>query len=248
MTDHLRVLGYQVAYEAAALDVEVKRVSTLALSNAVDCIVLPAIAVAERARRTGGSLHPFTETLIAMAREADCVVIATTVSPGEGPTVLAVDADGPVLQHREYDFNSPSDAKMPTPPLPIVRIQDTLVGLMVGRERSLFEASRLLTLAGASLVVTSDAVPASLIGPWRAELIALAANCGVYVLGVNSSGMLGGGSLLVDPLGIVVDEAGSQSAPITGTVSAGAIAEARLRYFVLRDLRPELLDELLAVM
>jgi predicted amidohydrolase len=78
---------------------------------------------------------------------------------------------------------------------------------------------------------------------WRALLRARAIENQAYVLGVNRVGAAKdlphvGGSVLHDPLGATVVDAGAQEAVVVGEVDAGTVAEVRARFPFLADRRP----------
>lgn len=79
---------------------------------------------------------------------------------------------------------------------------------------------------------------------WRTLLRARAIENQAYVAGVNRVGDGGklhyaGDSALIDPLGETLAEAGDSEAVLVGEISADRVREARERFPVLGDVRPE---------
>jgi len=78
----------------------------------------------------------------------------------------------------------------------------------------------------------------------------MASNNGVYVVGVNSTGEADGkpqfgNSLIIDPLGATIAKLVEEEGLVIGDVSLEFVTESRLRYFITRDYRPELIEELI---
>jgi predicted amidohydrolase len=85
--------------------------------------------------------------------------------------------------------------------------------------------------------------PAARAAHWRALLVARAIENQAWVLGVNRVGPSGdglahaGGSIVVDPLGEVVAEAGADPTVLTATLDAARVGEVRARFPFLADRR-----------
>ena len=113
------------------------------------------------------------------------------------------------------------------------------------------EASRTLALAGAEILVmpisfSTYADPAQRASIWEVPLRARAYENGVYVLACNRVGIEGprhhlGRSMVVDPRGMIVSEAGTEQPELlVAEVDLDAIAVQRKRFPWWRDRRPEL--------
>ncbi len=80
---------------------------------------------------------------------------------------------------------------------------------------------------------------------WRALLIARAIENQVFIVACNAAGesggtVYGGHSMIVDPWGKVIIEAGEEPQLVTAEIELDTIKEARERLPVLRDTRPEI--------
>lgn len=106
------------------------------------------------------------------------------------------------------------------------------------------ELIRSLALSGAQMLIVPAHWPKARIGHWRALLIARAIENQMYVLGCNRSGTsdgteYAGHSLIIDPLGELIAEAGEGEEILTATLSPGLVKEVRSRIPVFRDRRPD---------
>lgn len=104
------------------------------------------------------------------------------------------------------------------------------------------EMFRLLTDAGAELFVLCSAWPERRIEHWRVLCRARAVESQVFVLAANSAGThngvtLGGRSVIVDPWGVVVAEAGTGEEVLRAEIDPAQVAETRKALPVLRDQR-----------
>ncbi len=104
------------------------------------------------------------------------------------------------------------------------------------------EMFRLLTDAGAELFVLCSAWPERRIEHWRVLARARAIESQVFVLAANCVGThkgvtLGGRSVVVDPWGAVLAEAGSQEEVLRADIDPAVVAETRKVLPVLRDQR-----------
>lgn len=129
---------------------------------------------------------------------------------------------------------------------------DLRFGICMSQDRHFFEIPRALALKGAGLIFVSASTPRvpGGIEVWRAQLIAMALNNAVYVMGVNSTGSRDGRdqfgrSTLVDPFGQIAAEIGEEEGVVTGDVSPELVEKSRLTYFLMRDLRRDVLEDLL---
>ncbi len=127
---------------------------------------------------------------------------------------------------RESDWLVPGEVERPA----VVDVDGVSVGLQTCYDLRFPEVTRRLVDAGAQLVV----VPAQWArGPlkehhWRTLATARAIENTVYVAAVGQTPPLGvGGSILVDPMGVVVAGAGEQSDAVIGRVSTARLAEIR---------------------
>jgi predicted amidohydrolase len=101
-----------------------------------------------------------------------------------------------------------------------------------------------LAAGGTELFVVVANWPEARRDHWRTLLRARAIENLAYVAGVNRVGDGGklhysGDSALIDPWGETILEAGDSEAVLVGEVSASRVREARERFPVLADVRPE---------
>ena len=130
-------------------------------------------------------------------------------------------------------------------------VAGTRIGVQICNDRLYPEASRALALAGAELIAmpiafSTYADPAQRSSIWEIPLRARAYENGVYVLACNRVGTEGprhhlGRSMVVDPRGMIVAEAGTDGPQLlTAEVDLDAVAAARKKFPWWRDRRPDL--------
>lgn len=111
------------------------------------------------------------------------------------------------------------------------------------------ELFRRYTLEDARIIVIPAEWPLERIEHWRALLIARAIENQVYIVATNAVGEtggteFGGHSMIVDPWGRVVVEAGEEPFLVTAEIELDRIDEARKRLPALLDRRPETYESL----
>ncbi len=114
------------------------------------------------------------------------------------------------------------------------------------------ELFRLLVDRGAEILVIPAGWPARRVAHWRLLLQARAVECQAYVLGCATAGehcevRMSGHSMVVDPWGEIVAEAGEDEEVLTVEIDPARVAEVRRDFPVLRDRRlglpaPQLAD------
>lgn len=130
-------------------------------------------------------------------------------------------------------------------------VAGTRIGVQICNDRLYPEASRALALAGAELIAmpiafSTYADPAQRTSIWEIPLRARAYENGVFVLACNRVGTEGprhhlGRSMVVDPRGMIVAEAGTQQPQLlTAQVDLDAATAARKQFPWWRDRRPDL--------
>lgn len=130
-------------------------------------------------------------------------------------------------------------------------VAGTRIGVQICNDRLYPEASRALALQGAELIVmpiafSTYADPAQRASIWEIPLRARAYENGVYVLACNRVGTEGprhhlGRSMVVDPRGMIVAEAGTLAPQLlTVQVDLDAVSAARKKFPWWRDRRPDL--------
>jgi predicted amidohydrolase len=108
------------------------------------------------------------------------------------------------------------------------------------------EAFRLATRAGAEMFTVIANWPESRVDHWVTLLRARAIENQAYVVGVNRAGAdphlrYPGRSLVVDPAGKVLADAGAGESCISAEVDYGVLAEYRARFPFVKDMRGDLL-------
>jgi predicted amidohydrolase len=130
-------------------------------------------------------------------------------------------------------------------------VAGTRIGVQICNDRLYPEASRALALQGAELIVmpiafSTYADPAQRTSIWEIPLRARAYENGVFVLACNRVGTEGprhhlGRSMVVDPRGMIVKEAGTEAPELlTVQVDLDAVPAARKKFPWWRDRRPDL--------
>ncbi len=127
----------------------------------------------------------------------------------------------------------------------------TRVGIQICNDRLYPEASRVLALKGAELIAMPIAFsvyadPQRRASIWEVPLRARAYENGLFVLACNRVGQEGerrhlGRSMLVDPMGTIVAEAGTESTELlVARIDLDEVAAARAGLAWWRDRRPDL--------
>lgn len=184
---------------------------------------------------------PFVTALVDRAAEQGGTWVAGMLERSDDPrrpfnTVVAVDGSGVRAAYRKihlYDsfgFRE-SDRLAPGEPRPtVLDVRGVRVGLMTCYDLRFPELGRALAGAGTDLFLVPSAWVA---GPrkvhhWRTLALARAIEDLAYVAAVGQPGpRYTGHTLLADPRGDLLHEAGDDEAVVTGEVSVGSVEEAR---------------------
>lgn len=127
---------------------------------------------------------------------------------------------------------------------PGFEVGDLRVGLIVCYDTFFPESARCATVNGAELIIVPFAAPQQVI--WREVMRTRAFENGAYFAPCNKVGRedgwtFGGQSMIVDPLGEVLTEAGdTEEEIISAAIDREAVYAARKRYPMQRDRRPDL--------
>lgn len=127
---------------------------------------------------------------------------------------------------------------------PVCRIGDWRVGLNICYDTFFPESARCTAVNGAELILVPFASPGQVL--WRDIMRTRAFENGVYFAPCNKVGkedqwVFGGGSMIVSPRGEVLAEAGDvEDEIITATLEREEVFQARRRYPMMRDRRPDL--------
>lgn len=125
------------------------------------------------------------------------------------------------------------------------------VGILICYDRHFPELARLLALKGAELLLVPTGAPdvKGRSNTWRSVLVSRAIENNVFVMGVNRYGEEAnrrcfGQSLLVDPWGVIQAEAADGETVLGGGIDLQEIANARMEFGHLRDIRQDIVQEL----
>jgi predicted amidohydrolase len=244
--DPIRVALVQVA-SSRVPEENRQRLATLEVPRS-DLVVLPEVYQRDLGRPDDDLSPdaepldgPFVETLTAKAREHGGTWVAGMIERSEDPgrpynTLVVVDGDGLRTSYRKihlYDsfgFRE-SDRLVAGPRTPaVVEVAGLRLGLMTCYDLRFPELARELSRVGVDLLVAPSAWVAGprKVAHWRTLVTARAIENVAYVVAVGQAApRYSGHSLLVDPRGEVLVEAGDDDAVLVGEVSASLLAEAR---------------------
>ncbi len=112
------------------------------------------------------------------------------------------------------------------------------------------ELWRTAASAGAEIFTLGANWPDTRKTHWRALLVARAIENQAYVVAVNRVGadpslQYAGGSMIVDPTGEIIDEAGESPQVLTADLDLDRLRSWRTKFPTLRDVRPELLGSMI---
>ena len=242
-TDRLRVRVHQWA---SGLDTDDNRARLAEVAPGADLVVLPE-AFARDFGQAGSDVSPFAEPVDGpfareVARVADATsstVVAGMFEPGKDPdrpfNTLVVRGAAEAAYRKIHLYDSfgyrESDRLTPGPLEPVVvEVGGFVLGLMTCYDLRFPEMARALVDRGAEVLV----VPAAWVaGPrkvdhWRTLVRARAIENTVFVVAAGQPApRYSGHSLVVDPLGDVLAEAGEGSETVTATLDRDVLAEAR---------------------
>ncbi|WP_110927819.1 carbon-nitrogen family hydrolase [Bacillus massiliglaciei] len=198
--------------------------------------------------QASASIHFLTE----MAKKHRIHFIGGSVAKKTGSgifnTLLIINRDGKVL--KEYDK------------LHLFRLMDEHHYLTPGESDGLFtlddkscagficydirfpEWIRAHTSKGAEVLFVTAEWPEPRLAHWRALLISRAIENQAYVIACNRAGadpanVFAGHSIIIDPWGEIIAEAGNDTEILTGSIDLDKVSEARNRIPVFTDRRPE---------
>ncbi|MHA3700694.1 carbon-nitrogen family hydrolase [Jatrophihabitans sp. YIM 134969] len=127
---------------------------------------------------------------------------------------------------------------------PALHLADDVVitGLATCYDLRFPEMFRMLTVNGVSLVIVAAAWPLARLSHWRLLAQARAVENQVFVIACNTAGThagaaMGGHSMIVDPLGHVVAEAGDGEEVLRADIALDAVQAARMSFPVLANRR-----------
>jgi predicted amidohydrolase len=237
----------------------IARVLTLVKEQAgADLVVLPELwipgAFGYRGYQASATALPgnVITSLAAIAREIGAHILAGTVIERDGDelhnTAVLISPEGDVVHtyrkvhlfgfdHGEAEMLTPGD-DVSTYALPGL----TTLGMTTCYDLRFPELYRLLLDAGAQLVVVPAGWPAARLDHWLLLLRARALEDQLFVVGCNQVGTqegveLAGHSVVVDPWGRIIAEAGIGEEVLTVDIDLALVPKIRAEFPVLRDRR-----------
>lgn len=164
---------------------------------------------------------------------------AVIVGPGGAPTVAHRKAH---LWGAEGNIFTPGDSFRPR------AAPEGLLGPLVCYDLDYPEAARTLVMRGAEVLTVCNAFPRPWVDYQRTYALARAMENSVYVVLANYQGRVRtfdffGGSMIVDPYGRVLAEAGTDEAVLVAEVDLDVVARARTELGYLAGRRPDLYAE-----
>lgn len=195
---------------------------------------------------------PVISEIAAVAREIGAHVLAGTVIERDGKklhnTAVLIDPGGEIVHryrkvhlfgfdHGEAELLA-AGSEVSTYPLPGL----ATLGMTTCYDLRFPELYRLLLDAGAELVVVPAGWPAARLDHWLLLARARAVENQLFVVGCNQVGVqegveLAGHSIVVDPWGQIVAEAGAAEEVLTVDLDLALVAKTREEFPVLRDRR-----------
>ncbi len=126
----------------------------------------------------------------------------------------------------------------------VFSLRDTTWGLIICYDLRFPELSRKLALKGAEILVVPAEWPKVRLHHWRSLLIARAIENQQYVIAVNRVGqddqnIFAGHSMVIDPLGDILYEAGEEEETIIMDINVEKVAEVRDFIPVFKDRHPD---------
>lgn len=252
----MRVHVVQLSYgDDETLEARVARVGALVREQqGADLVVLPELWPQGGFAYEGWAARaqPMDGPIVTAMREATrdlgaAVHMGSTVERDETGqlfnTSILIGADGALLtSYRKihlFGFGEGEPAVM-TPGDRVV-VHDN-IGLATCYDLRFPEQFRLLIDAGAEVVLLPAAWPAKRVGHWRLLAQARAVENQMYVVACNTAGThsgvaMGGGSVVVDPWGSVLAEAGTEQEVLIVDLDAALVAKTRASFPILADRR-----------
>ncbi|MBS7635800.1 carbon-nitrogen hydrolase family protein [Candidatus Bathyarchaeota archaeon] len=212
---------------------------------------------------------PTTKVLCEKAKENEIFIVAGLPEKGDIPGVLynsvvLIDSKGTIVGkyrkthlalylHWEIISEEPEIFRRGNE-LSVFKTELGSIGMLICQDSDFPETWRTLALKGAEIVTFSSASPTSFRYMWYNELTAMAFQNGFYVIATNKVGKetfdfqgkkvveeAFGGSLIIDPLGRIVQKAKEfEEDIIVAEIDTDEVVKARWATKLLRDRRPEL--------
>lgn len=233
---------------------------------AVDLIVFPECAVTgyECPELYPELAEPYPhgasiERLCRLAREAGVFLAFGFVeAEGAGETLriynsaALIDRNGrPLGRHRKVHLvaGMETEAFAAGDAFAVYETEIGRIGMMICWDTAFPESARLLALHGAELILVPEAVEKGIERQWALALAARAFDNGAFVLSCNHAGQdrtltYFGESTLLSPDGEPLARLGEEADVLFGTVEYDRVAASREYFYMLRDRRPEVYQDL----
>lgn len=189
----------------------------------------------------------------ALARELDVSIAAGSIAEkredGIRNTAFVMDRNGSIVsRYAKLHLFGPmeEDRHLIAGDCPgFAQVEGVSAGMMICYDLRFPELARTLVLGGAKLLIVPAQWPHPRLHQWRTLVMARAIENQVYVAACNRVGTGGtqqffGHSMMVDPWGEAVAEAGESEEILSAVLDMDRIEEARTQIPVLRDRRPGL--------
>lgn len=224
------------------------------LDGPVDLIVTPELAISgydlglidRRGRELAEPVDgPSVSLAVGLAAERDAsIVLGILEESGEElfDTVVVVTPDGSVTPYRKTHLYPPEAERFAAgDQLVTVPTPSGVLGPMICFEHAFPEIATTLAMSGAEVLVVPSAVGAGYEYLLTLRSRARAQDNQVFVVACNLAGHgFCGRSLIVDPRGVVLTEAGGDAEILRATLDLAVIADERSREPALRMHRPEM--------
>ncbi len=205
---------------------------------------------AEKTAEETGETQPNTDFLLQSARSTGCCIIggvATKSGPGFFNEAIAAFPDGQDARYRKYQpFTAGGESEVFTAGDALLTFdwQQWCVGMTICYDLRFPEIYRSLTFNGAELLVNIANWPRRRISHWVTLLTARAIENQCYVAGVNRVGKdpqnhYTGRSIVVDPHGTIIADAGEVCGVTSVSIDIERIRSWRREFPALEDARPE---------
>jgi predicted amidohydrolase len=252
----VEVVVLQMSARAGDLAVNLDRFAELVLAHAggADLVVAPELVtsgydlevLARRGRELAEPLDgPIAARVSELAKRVDAtLVLGMLERHGDVlyDTAVAVAPDGRVLPYRKSHLYPTEQelfaagTELVVAPTPAGRL-----GMMICFEHAFPELATMLALRGAEILVIPSAVPVGYEHLLTLRTRARAQDNQVYAVGCNLAGEgFCGRSLVADPRGDVLAEAGAEETVLRAELDLAAIEREREREPALRFRRPDL--------
>jgi len=255
-TRKVTVAVLQLASEPGEVTANVDRLLRLVEEHgpAADLVVAPELATSgydldvleDRARQLAEPADgPFAQQLRETAGRVGATVV-TGFLERDGDrlydSLLTVTPNGDVRVYRKSHLYPPELAVFAAgDSLQVVQTPAGVIGPLVCFEHAFPEVATTLALAGAEILVIPSAVPFGYEHVLTLRTRARAQDNQIFAIGCNMAGHgYCGGSLVTDPRGEVLAQAGAEETVLTVTLDFGAVVSERGREPSLRMRRPDL--------